>query len=581
MTLPLRAALYLRVSTGRQAESDLSIPDQRRQALVHCAGRGWEVAAEYVEAGASATDDRRPEFQRMLEAASVRPSPFDVIVVHSFSRFFRDQFQLEFHVRRLAKTGVRLVSITQETGDDPMGNMIRQIMALFDEYQSRENAKHTLRAMKENARQGFWNGSRAPIGYRVVDAELRGQKVKKRLEIDPLGVETVRLIFRLFLDGTGNSGPLGIKSIAKHLNAAGIRTRDGGRWGLAAVHKVLTRTTYVGRHRFNTRCLKTRERKPETEVVEMAVPPLIGEAEFQAVQERLKLRSPAFTAPRIISGPTLLTGICFCARCGGAMTLRTSGKGKQYRYYTCSTTARQGQTGCKGRSVPMDKLDSLVAAHLESRLLDPERLETILAAVLHRRQDWAERRQSQVSELRRRAAEAEAKLKRLYDAIEAGIADLADPMLKERIGELTALRNQARAEAAADKLSSTLITPEAVRRFAAEARRRMRTDDNLYRRDHLRALAQRVEVDDHEVRIIWGGDRFWTPGNEGENGSAPCVSAGLRGVGERRRLLDGNGQTWTRGGRFWIGCRRKLGGQFKLEYPLIQGCVFRKYGGRV
>ncbi len=507
MTVLLRAALYLRVSTGRQADSDLSIPDQRRQALAHCAGRGWEVAAEYVEAGTSATDDRRPEFQRMVEAAAAKPPPFDVIVVHSFSRFFRDQFQLEFHVRRLAKTGVRLVSITQETGDDPMGNMIRQIMALFDEYQSRENAKHTLRAMKENARQGFWNGSLPPIGYRVVAAEQRGQKTKKRLEIEPLGAETVRLIFRLCLEGTGTSGPLGIKSIAKHLNETGIRTRDGGRWGIAAVHKVLTRTTYAGRHRFNTRCLKTGERKPEAEVVEMAVPPLIGEAEFMAVQERLKARSPAFTAPRIVSGPTLLTGICFCARCGGAMTLRTSGKGKQYRYYTCSTTARQGQTGCTGRSVPMDKLDSLVAEHLERRLLDPARLETVLAAVLHRRQDWAERRQTQVTELRRRASEAEAKLKRLYDAIEAGIADLADPLLKDRISELTALRDQARAEAdraeaAADRLSANLITPDTVRRFAAEARRRMRTDDNGYRRDHLRALAQRVEVGDHEVRII-------------------------------------------------------------------------------
>jgi DNA invertase Pin-like site-specific DNA recombinase len=63
--------------------------------------------------------------------------------------------------------GVRLVSITQELGDDPMSNMIRQIMALFDEYQSKENAKHTLRAMKENARQGFWNGSLPPIGHTI------------------------------------------------------------------------------------------------------------------------------------------------------------------------------------------------------------------------------------------------------------------------------------------------------------------------------------------------------------------------------------------------------------------------------
>src|SRR6516162_179179 len=222
MTMPVRAALYLRVSTGRQADSDLSIPDQRRQAKAYCVSRGWEIITDYVEPGQSATDDRRPEFQRMIDAATTKPPTFDVILVHSFSRFFRDQFQLEFYVRRLAKSGVRLVSITQELGDDPMSNMIRQIMALFDEYQSKENGKHTLRAMKENARQGFWNGSRPPIGYRVVAAEQRGAKVKKRLEIDPLHADTVRLIYRLALEGEGTSGPMGVKAIVSHLNARRI-----------------------------------------------------------------------------------------------------------------------------------------------------------------------------------------------------------------------------------------------------------------------------------------------------------------------------------------------------------------------
>jgi site-specific DNA recombinase len=146
---------------------------------------------------------------------------------------------------------VRLVSITQELGDDPMSNMIRQIMAPFDEYQSKEfdqyqskeNAKHTLRAMKENPRQGFWNGALPPIGYRIVAAEQRGHRTKKTLEVDPIQAETVRLIFRLAREGNGSSGSMGVKSIATHLNAAGIRTRDGGRWGVDAVYKVLTRTT--------------------------------------------------------------------------------------------------------------------------------------------------------------------------------------------------------------------------------------------------------------------------------------------------------------------------------------------------
>jgi DNA invertase Pin-like site-specific DNA recombinase len=154
----------------------------------------------------------------MIDAATTKPPAFDVIVVHSFSRFFRDQFQLEFYVRRLAKNGVRLVSITQELSDDPMSNMIRQIMALFDECQSRENAKHTLRAMKENARQGFRNGSLPPIGYRIVEAaEQHGHRTKKTLEIDPIQAETVRLIFRLAREGDGSSGPMGVKSITKQL----------------------------------------------------------------------------------------------------------------------------------------------------------------------------------------------------------------------------------------------------------------------------------------------------------------------------------------------------------------------------
>ena len=398
------------------------------------------------------------------------------------------------------------MSITQELGDDPMSNMIRQIMALFDEYQSKENAKHTLRAMKGNARQGFWNGALPPIGYRIVEAaEQHGHRTKKTLEVDPIQAETVRLIFRLAREGDGGSGPMGVKSITKHLNVAGIRTRDGGRWGIGAVHKVLTRTTYIGRHRFNTRFWRTRERKPDSEVVEMATPSIIDAAEFETVQALLKTRSPALTAPRIVSGPTLLTGICFCAGCGKAMTLRT-GKGGRYRYYTCSTKARQGETGCIGRTVPMEKLDRVVADHIEHRLLQPKRLEQILSSVLDRRQERAERRTVHIAALRKRASEADAKLKRLYDAIENGVADLTDPLLKHRIAELKVARDQARgdAERAEDALerSGPSLTRQALKAFARRARKGMRSESGGYRRDHLRALAQRVEVDAREVRIM-------------------------------------------------------------------------------
>ncbi len=505
----LRAALYLRVSTTRQAEHDVSIPDQRKQGEAYCAARGYELVETFVEAGASATNDKRPEFQRMIEDGTSKPAPFDVVVVHSFSRFFRDHFELEFYVRKLAKNGVKLVSITQEMGDDPMHVMMRQIMALFDEYQSKENAKHVLRAMNENARQGFWNGARPPIGYRIIAAEQRGSKTKKKLEIDPLHAETVRMIYRLFLEGDGNTGPLGVKAITCYLNERRLFTRDGGRWGLAQIHAILTRTTYIGQHRFNTRTHKNREKKPESEVAIMEVPPLIEREVFHLVQARLKSRHPSLVPARVTSGPTLLTGICFCSKCGGAMTLRTGrgSTGAEYRYYTCSTKARQGKTGCVGRTIQMGKLDDLVANHLDERLLVPARLEKILSSLLDRRSDRAERRREQLAEINRRVTETEARLNRLYDAIEAGLADLNDENLKERMTSLKAIRDQAKAEA--ERLQATLdssgnqtITVDMLDSLSSAARAGLRLEEGGYRREHLRALAQRVEVADDEVRIM-------------------------------------------------------------------------------
>jgi site-specific DNA recombinase len=119
----------------------------------------------------------------------------------------------------------------------------------------------------------------------------------------------------------------------------------------------------------------------------------------------------------------------------------------------------------------------------------------------------SDRRREHIAELNKRAAEADLRLKRLYDAIETGVADLGDPGLKERIAGLKAIRDQAqadtmRAQAVLDSAARQPITTTVLRKFAVTARKRMRIEGGGYRRDHLRALAQRVEVADREVRIM-------------------------------------------------------------------------------
>src|SRR5215813_827288 len=297
----MAVAVYARVSTTRQADNELSIPDQLRQLREWCNAQGMTVAAEYEEPGASAMDDKRPKFQQMVFDATRVPPPFEAVVVHSLSRFFRDLLGFALYERKLARMGIKVISITQQTADDPAGEMARRMFNVFDEYQSKQNAMHTLRAMKENARQGNWNGSNPPYGYRVVQVEAignRGRK-KRKLEIDPAEAEIVSRVFQLYV--RGHEGHLfGMKSVAAYLNRCGITMR-GRRWRSQKVNEVLSDTAYIGYFHFNQRDSKTRRVKPESEWVTVEVPAIVDAHLFERAKQRRESCNPKMHPSRTVS----------------------------------------------------------------------------------------------------------------------------------------------------------------------------------------------------------------------------------------------------------------------------------------
>ena len=503
----VRAALYLRVSTDRQRQGDVSIPSQRSLTQAHCDREGWAVVDEYVESR-TATDDRRTIFQAMIDRACDADRPYDVIVVHAFSRFYRDGAESELVIRKLRRHGVEVVSITQPTGTDPSAQMMRQIIGIFDEYTSKENGKQVTRAMLENAAQGFWNGASPPLGYVVIEAERRGQKIKKKLAIDPVEKELVLLIFRLYVLGDPRTGtpPLGIKTLACWLNEKGFTTKSGGAFGVGPLHHILTNTVYVGRWRYNVRSSRTGEKKPEDEVRIIEVPPIVGQATFDAVQAKLAANNPRVSSPRAATGPILLTGLATCAHCNGGMTQRTgtSSTGRIYSYYTCATKAKKGSTGCRGNSVPMGHLDRLVLAALDTRLFAPERLTALLSALIERRADRAAALDSRLVGLQEEVAAAEEKLRRLYRLVEEDEAE-TDDILTERITMLKAER--ARAKAALDRARGSTrpaveIGPEQVVAFSRHLREVLVNEETPARKVWLKALLARVEVDDKQVRLV-------------------------------------------------------------------------------
>jgi site-specific DNA recombinase len=439
-----RVAVYARVSTTRQAENDISIPDQLAQARRYCQQRGWFVIREFVDAGASARDDKRAEFQRLLDAACVDPSPFDVVLVHSQSRFFRDTAGYVVSKRRLQKHGVSLVSITQDFGEGPSADFAETIIAAADALNSAETAKHVTRTMLENARQGFWNGSQPPFGYRTVEVEKRGQRTKKHLQIDEREAAIVRQIFELALQGNGTKGPMGVKEIASWLNSHGFRNREGKPFYTSTVHAILTRETYSGTHFYNQHDSRTRRLRPRAEWVAVAAPEIVPPGQFKLVQKSLHARRSAITPPRISNSDVLLTGLVRCECCGGPLMVRTgTGKGGRcYRYYACAGNRLKGPSACERPiAVPEAELDSLVVAGLADQLLTPDRLATLLREAIRHRRAQSSGTVTRRAALRKELKDIETQIDRLYTAIAEGtITDTA--LLKGKLDQFNARRDE-------------------------------------------------------------------------------------------------------------------------------------------
>ena len=76
--------LYARVSTQRQAERDLSIPDQIQAMTKYAETEGWTITGVFIDAGVSGGTDRRREFQKMISSAKAGDPPVNQIMVHGY-----------------------------------------------------------------------------------------------------------------------------------------------------------------------------------------------------------------------------------------------------------------------------------------------------------------------------------------------------------------------------------------------------------------------------------------------------------------------------------------------------------------
>lgn len=133
----MKIAMYVRINTSRPAEESkkASLDDQIAQINTWAQREGHEVCSIYRDIGSASTDDLRTDFRRMMADACSLEHPYEAVVVTSFSRFYRDTYGLVHHEMKLRRARVSLISITQPIGEEEAGQLVRQVLSSFYEYE--------------------------------------------------------------------------------------------------------------------------------------------------------------------------------------------------------------------------------------------------------------------------------------------------------------------------------------------------------------------------------------------------------------------------------------------------------------
>lgn len=312
------AAAYIRVSTDDQL--DYSPGSQLDEIKNYANQNDLYIPDDYIfmesEGHSGKKAENRPEFQKMIATAKLKPKPFDTILVWKFSRFARNQDESTFYKGMLRKKlGIDVISISEPILDGMYGRLIETIIEWQDEFYSYNLAMEVTRGMTKKAELGEPQVA-PPLGYRI---SYKGASP----EIIPEEADIVKLIFKMFLNGTGAFG------IARHLTDCGITGKRGGRIWSTAIKRMLVNPYYAGYSRWNGITSKG------------DFPAIIDDDTFKEVQKRFeKTSNPKYSKPEELSRHWL-SGIIRCSSCEKTMTSQTihSAKG-DYIIFQCGGYAR-------------------------------------------------------------------------------------------------------------------------------------------------------------------------------------------------------------------------------------------------
>ena len=406
-------ALYARVSSDRQ-DVDLSISAQMRALRDYANKNGYIVVREYVDEAESGRIADRPEFRKMIDAASKTSAPFQEILVWKFSRFTRKREHAVAFKSMLRRKGVRVVSITEHADDTPTGKLMEAIIESVDEFYSENLAQEVTRGMRESASRGFWVSSYAPFGYNRVMVQ-DGPKKRPTLELDSDASRIVKRIFEMAETGKG------MVNITSTLNDEGIASPRGKLWGKTSVHAILINEAYTGTLIWGVNA----KDNAEPVRVEKAFPAIITRAQFGRVGKLMRARAPKTSHPRRVGSTYLLSGLVKCKACNRALSGQDAKSG-QFAYYVCQSIMKRGKNACVTPRLNARRFEQMIVDKIRSNILTEGSITELVKAVDEEMDGIASEQRKRLETIDTELEEVKRRLGRIWNAIETSDIDISD-----------------------------------------------------------------------------------------------------------------------------------------------------------
>jgi site-specific DNA recombinase len=522
----LAVALYARVSSDQQAHTQ-TIDSQVDALRARVTADDCVVLpeCEFLDEGYSGATLIRPGLERLRDLCG--SGGVERLYVHSPDRLARKYAYQVLLIDEFQRLGIEVVFLNRALSRSPEDELLLQVQGMVAEYERAKILERSRRGKRHAAHVGNVTVmSGAPYGYRYMNKHQGGDSA--RYDIIEEEARVVRQIFAWI-----GQDRLSIGEVCRRLQRAEERTRTGRtQWDRSVVWGILKNPAYKGtaaygktrtgplrprlraqRHRpLQPRNAVSSYDMPRAEWVFIPVPALIEEALYDAVQEQLaENRRRARQSQR--GARYLLQGLLVCKVCGYAYygkPLSPSARKHRprgYAYYRCVGTDSYrfgGHRVCANTQIRTDLVELAVWHEVCQLLNEPQRLEREYSRRNQARPRGAkwetpESLRAQLNKLQRGVA-------RLIDGYAEGLIEKGEfePRIKRIKHRVTVLEDQLQqwADEAVQQRELKLLIGH-LEEFVTKVQRNLASADWTMKREIIRALVRRVEIDKQEVTVVF------------------------------------------------------------------------------